>query len=131
MRFYPLGKPFLWPFPSSGTVEPGEEMVLTIVLDVNEEWAAKLSLGEEDGNDVLVLQVDGGKDTVGFLSTHIHPLSRRKLNLKCGIVYYRSIYFPSFNHLSPPHIPLGASFSYSRLISVRTQIAFPFTARNS
>ncbi|OXG45099.1 inositol-polyphosphate 5-phosphatase [Cryptococcus neoformans Th84] len=56
-------KPFLWPFPSSGTVEPGEEMMLTIVLDVNEEWAAKLSLGEEDGNDVLVLQVDGGKDT--------------------------------------------------------------------
>lgn len=76
MRFCPLGKPFLWPFPSSGTVEPGEEMVLTIVLDVNEEWAAKLSLGEEDGNDVLVLQVDGGKDTVGFLYTHIHPLSR-------------------------------------------------------
>ncbi|KAE8542972.1 hypothetical protein D1P53_000459 [Cryptococcus gattii VGV] len=56
-------KPFLWPFPSSGTVEPDGEMVLTIVLDVNEEWAAKLSLGEEDGNDVLVLQVEGGKDT--------------------------------------------------------------------
>ncbi|KIR43959.1 inositol-polyphosphate 5-phosphatase [Cryptococcus deuterogattii 99/473] len=56
-------KPFLWPFPSSGTVEPDGEMVLTIVLDVNEEWAAKLTLGEEDGNDVLVLQVEGGKDT--------------------------------------------------------------------
>lgn len=66
MRFCPLGKLFLWPFPSSGRVEPGEEMVLTIVLDVNEEWSAKLSLGEEDGNDVLVLQVEGGKDTVGI-----------------------------------------------------------------
>lgn len=82
MRICSLGKPFLWPFPSSGTVEPDGEMALTIVLDVNEEWAAKLTLGEEDGNDVLVLQVEGGKDTVGFLSQPYQPLSRSTLKSK-------------------------------------------------
>ncbi|WVQ80297.1 hypothetical protein IAT38_002402 [Cryptococcus sp. DSM 104549] len=68
----PICKPFFWPFPPSATVEPDGEMVLKVVLDVDEYWAARLTLGE-DINDVLVLQVEGGKDTFITLQATFLP----------------------------------------------------------
>ncbi|OCF71352.1 hypothetical protein I204_07979 [Kwoniella mangroviensis CBS 8886] len=59
----PICKPFMWPFPATAVVEPGQEMSLKVVVNVDEYWSSKLSLGGEDINDVLVLQIAGGKDT--------------------------------------------------------------------
>ncbi|WWD06010.1 hypothetical protein V865_004095 [Kwoniella europaea PYCC6329] len=59
----PICKPFMWPFPATALVEPGQEMSLKVVVNVDEYWSSKLSLGGEDINDVLVLQIAGGKDT--------------------------------------------------------------------
>ena len=45
-----VGKPFIHPFPSSGTIEPGKEVVIKVVMLVDEEWAARMTLGAEDMN---------------------------------------------------------------------------------
>jgi hypothetical protein len=69
------GKPIYWPFPATGTLAPGAEMVLRVTTLVDAAWSSKLTIGEEETNgmsadmmalisDVLVLQVAGGKDTV-------------------------------------------------------------------
>ncbi|ORY31996.1 Endonuclease/exonuclease/phosphatase [Naematelia encephala] len=58
----PISKAFLYPFPSSGTIEPGQDIELRVVAFVDEQWAPRLTLGD-DMNDVLVLRVEGGKDT--------------------------------------------------------------------
>lgn len=73
------GKPIYWPYPASGMLMPGSETILKITTLVDEEWSRKLSTGEDDTNgeyrsmttstnadvvDVLVLQVEGGKDSV-------------------------------------------------------------------
>ncbi|KAK8845296.1 hypothetical protein IAR55_006009 [Kwoniella newhampshirensis] len=58
----PICKPFIWPFPASAVVEPGQDLDLRVIVNVDEIWSAKLTLGE-DVNDVLVLQIAGGKDT--------------------------------------------------------------------
>ncbi|KAK4689100.1 inositol polyphosphate 5-phosphatase INPP5B/F, partial [Tremellales sp. Uapishka_1] len=59
----PICKPFIWPSPPSLVVKSGEEVVLKVVVNVEEKMAQKLTLGEEDLNDVLVLRVKDGKDT--------------------------------------------------------------------
>nr|ODN77240.1 hypothetical protein L203_06319 [Cryptococcus depauperatus CBS 7841] len=69
----PICKPFIWPYPCSGTVPPEGEWILKVVADVDELWASRLTLGSEDANDVLVLQVDGGKDTFLPLSSTFLP----------------------------------------------------------
>lgn len=69
------GKPIYWPFPASGTLDPGAETVLQVISLIDAEWSSKLTVGAEEANgayeavvkliaDVLVLQVTGGKDTV-------------------------------------------------------------------
>ncbi|WVF66286.1 hypothetical protein IAT40_001026 [Kwoniella sp. CBS 6097] len=57
----PICKPFMWPFPATAVVEPGQDVSLKVVICINDSAAAKLTLGE-DINDVLVLQIAGGKD---------------------------------------------------------------------
>ncbi|WVW81619.1 hypothetical protein I302_103614 [Kwoniella bestiolae CBS 10118] len=59
----PICKPFMWPFPATAVVEPGQDMILKVVLNVDEHWSSRLTLGSEDINDVLVLRIAGGKDT--------------------------------------------------------------------
>ncbi|WVQ76507.1 hypothetical protein IAR50_006177 [Cryptococcus sp. DSM 104548] len=56
-------KSFIHPYPARWTVQPGEGVVLKVRLEVDEWWAGKLTLGMEEVADVLVLQVDGGRDT--------------------------------------------------------------------
>jgi hypothetical protein len=74
------GKPIYWPFPATGTLEPGSETTLRITSLVDTKWSSKLTIGEDETNgkpvscsllilDVLVLQVDGGKDTVSCNSS--------------------------------------------------------------
>ncbi|WWC57979.1 uncharacterized protein I303_100514 [Kwoniella dejecticola CBS 10117] len=58
----PICKPFMWPYPATAVVAAGQELTLKVVIDVDEYWSAKLTLGSEDINDVLVLQIAGGKD---------------------------------------------------------------------
>ncbi|WVR03400.1 hypothetical protein IAU60_000391 [Kwoniella sp. DSM 27419] len=58
----PFCKLFIWPLPATAVVEPGQELTLKIVISVDEEWSARLTLGAEEINDVLVLQIAGGKD---------------------------------------------------------------------
>ncbi|OCF43755.1 hypothetical protein I317_02359 [Kwoniella heveanensis CBS 569] len=57
----PICKPFMWPFPATAVVEPGQDVTLKVVVCVDELAAAKLTLGD-DINDVFVLQIAGGKD---------------------------------------------------------------------
>ncbi|WRT63490.1 uncharacterized protein IL334_000395 [Kwoniella shivajii] len=59
----PICKPFMWPFPATAVVEPGQEMIVKVVIHVDELWSSKMTTGTEDINDVLVLQITGGKDT--------------------------------------------------------------------
>jgi hypothetical protein len=70
------GKQCIWPFPASGLVEAGQQVVLQVSVYLDQTWSRKATLGEEDINgqlrftmqlilaDVLVLQTHGGKDTV-------------------------------------------------------------------
>jgi hypothetical protein len=75
------GKPIYWPFPATGTLEPGAGTTLKITSLVDTKWSSKLTIGEDETNgkraihfwlmiDVLVLQVDGGKDTVSLYHAH-------------------------------------------------------------
>ncbi|WVQ93909.1 hypothetical protein IAU59_000987 [Kwoniella sp. CBS 9459] len=57
----PICKPFMWPFPATAVVQPGQDVTLKVVICVDDSASAKLTLGE-DINDVLVLQIAGGKD---------------------------------------------------------------------
>ncbi|WWC67008.1 uncharacterized protein I206_100915 [Kwoniella pini CBS 10737] len=59
----PICKSFMWLYPATAVVAPKQEMTLKVVIDVDEYWSSKLSSGSEDINDVLVLQIAGGKDT--------------------------------------------------------------------
>ncbi|BEJ11943.1 hypothetical protein CspHIS471_0204030 [Cutaneotrichosporon sp. HIS471] len=65
------GKPiclsWYWPFPAAGVVPAGEEVVLTLTACVDETLSADLTCGGEM-NDVLVLQIQGGKDS--FITVH-------------------------------------------------------------
>ncbi|TYJ52019.1 hypothetical protein B9479_007396 [Cryptococcus floricola] len=56
-------KSFIHPFPARWTVQPGEGVVLRVRVEVDEWWAGRMTLGMEEVADVLVLQVDGGRDT--------------------------------------------------------------------
>jgi hypothetical protein len=58
-------KPWFWPFPAAGVVGSGQELRVIVTADVGDEHAAALT-GGEDMNDVLVLQVAGGKDSVSY-----------------------------------------------------------------
>ncbi|BEI96950.1 hypothetical protein CcaverHIS631_0205390 [Cutaneotrichosporon cavernicola] len=59
----PICMPWYWPFPAAGVVPAGEEVVLTLTACVDETLSADLTCGGEM-NDVLVLQVQGGKDSL-------------------------------------------------------------------
>ncbi|KAI9636052.1 Endonuclease/exonuclease/phosphatase [Dioszegia hungarica] len=65
-------KPYFWVMPSSGVVEPGQALSLRIVAFVGEDHARDLTAGQ-DMNDVLVLQVQEGKDTFISLSATFAP----------------------------------------------------------
>lgn len=66
-------KQTIWPFPCSGVIEADQECALRVVAFVDEPRASRLTLGEEDMNDVLVLQVPGGKDTFISLQATFLP----------------------------------------------------------
>jgi hypothetical protein len=69
----PICKPWFWPFPSSGVVQSGHEFRITVTSDVDQSQCLSLTCGEEM-NDVLVLQVAGGKESVSIgLSTSNRP----------------------------------------------------------
>ncbi|TXT06026.1 hypothetical protein VHUM_03499 [Vanrija humicola] len=68
----PICKPWFWPFPAAGVVESGQEMTVTIEAYVDEEHAAALTGGREM-NDVLVLQIDGGKESFISLQAQFLP----------------------------------------------------------
>ena len=44
------GKPIYWPFPATGTLEPGAETTLTITSLVDTKWSSKLTIGEDESN---------------------------------------------------------------------------------
>ncbi|WWC85634.1 uncharacterized protein L201_000500 [Kwoniella dendrophila CBS 6074] len=69
----PICKPFIWPFPATAVVEPGQDMSLKVVIDVDEVWSSRLTSGAEDINDVLVLQITGGKDTFITIQANYLP----------------------------------------------------------
>jgi hypothetical protein len=53
------GKLIYWPFPATGTLAPGAEMVLRVTTLVDAAWSSKLTIGEEESNgmsaDVITL----------------------------------------------------------------------------
>ncbi|CAD6564187.1 MAG: hypothetical protein TREMPRED_004465 [Tremellales sp. Tagirdzhanova-0007] len=66
-------KQTMWLFPCSGVVEADKGCILRIVVLVDAQWAPRLTLGEEDLNDVLVLQVPGGKDIFITIQSTFSP----------------------------------------------------------
>ena len=44
------GKPIYWPFPATGTLEPGAETTLKITSLVDTKWSSKLTIGEDESN---------------------------------------------------------------------------------
>ena len=67
------GKPFIWPFPAIGQVEPDQELTLRIVFYADEVFAPRFTLSEGDMKDVLVLQVANGRDTFITIQAKFAP----------------------------------------------------------
>jgi hypothetical protein len=44
------GKPIYWPFPATGTLEPGAETTLKITSLVDTKWSPKLTIGGDETN---------------------------------------------------------------------------------
>jgi len=44
------GKPIYWPFPATGTLEPGAETTLKITSLVDTKWSSKLTTDEDETN---------------------------------------------------------------------------------
>ncbi|KAL1409612.1 hypothetical protein Q8F55_003607 [Vanrija albida] len=68
----PICKPWFWPFPAAGVVESGQEVSLIVEAFVDEDHAAALT-GGQDLNDVLVLQIQGGKESFISLQAQFLP----------------------------------------------------------
>lgn len=71
-----LCKPWFWPVPLSGTLATTkQEVTIIITAFVNDRDAATLNSGRDQFSDVLILHVEGGKDSYVTLAGTWQPTS--------------------------------------------------------